>query len=76
MAKTKVSSRAARSAPKAAADFDTLHAVIANRYDVLSRYAKSIKQTYAAEMARLAHWSPSDAEMLRPLKRARQRNRT
>ncbi|HKY36390.1 MAG TPA: hypothetical protein VJN18_10650, partial [Polyangiaceae bacterium] len=26
--------------PKPAADFDTLHAVIANRYDVLSRYAK------------------------------------
>jgi len=56
--------------PKAAADLDTLHAVIANRYDVLSRYAKSVKKTYAAEMARLSHWSPSDAEVLRSLKRA------
>jgi stearoyl-CoA desaturase (delta-9 desaturase) len=59
-----------RFAPKAAADLETLHAVIANRYDVLSRYAKSVKKTYAAELARLAHWSPSDAEVLRSLKRA------
>jgi stearoyl-CoA desaturase (Delta-9 desaturase) len=56
--------------PKAAADFDTLHAVIANRYDVLSRYAKSVRRTYAEEMARLKHWSPRDAEVLRSLKRA------
>ena len=55
--------------PKAAADLDTLHAVIANRYDVLSRYAKSIRRTYAEEVERLRHWSPSDAEVLRSLKR-------
>jgi stearoyl-CoA desaturase (Delta-9 desaturase) len=57
-------------APKAAADLDTLHAVIANRYDVLSRYAKSMKRTYAEELQRLREWSPSDAEVLRSLKRA------
>ena len=57
-------------APKTAADFDTLQAVIANRYDVLSRYAKSMKQTYLEEMQRLRHWSPGDAEVLRSLKRA------
>jgi stearoyl-CoA desaturase (Delta-9 desaturase) len=56
--------------PKAAADFDTLHAVIANRYDVLSRYAKSVRRTYAEEVERLKHWSPRDAEVLRSLKRA------
>jgi stearoyl-CoA desaturase (delta-9 desaturase) len=56
--------------PKAAADLATLHAVIANRYDVLSRYTKSVKKTYAAELERLTHWSPSDAEVLRSLKRA------
>ncbi|MGE5129135.1 MAG: fatty acid desaturase [Sphingomonadaceae bacterium] len=56
--------------PKPAADFDTLHAVIANRYDVLSRYAKSIKQTYRAELERLAHWSPTDAAALKSLKQA------
>ncbi|HEX2197857.1 MAG TPA: fatty acid desaturase [Burkholderiales bacterium] len=55
--------------PKAAADLDTLHAVIANRYDVLSRYAKSIRRTYAEEVERLRHWSPRDAEVLRSLKR-------
>jgi stearoyl-CoA desaturase (delta-9 desaturase) len=57
-------------APKAAADLDTLHAVIANRYDVLSRYTKSLKRTYAEELSRLKHWSPRDAEALRSLKRA------
>jgi stearoyl-CoA desaturase (delta-9 desaturase) len=56
--------------PKAAADLDTLHAVITNRYDVLSRYAKSVKRTYADEIARLRHWSPGDAEVLRSLRRA------
>ena len=56
--------------PKPAADLDTLHAVIANRYDVLSSYAKSVKQTYAEELERLKHWSPGDAEVLRSLKRA------
>ncbi|MGH8669077.1 MAG: DesA family fatty acid desaturase [Burkholderiales bacterium] len=56
--------------PKAAADLETLHAVIANRYDVLSRYAKSIRRTYADEVERLRHWSPREAEVLRSLKRA------
>jgi len=62
--------------PKPAADFDTLHAVIANRYDVLSRYAKSVRRTYAEEMQRLKRWSPRDAEVLRPLKRALLRGQT
>jgi len=56
--------------PKPAADLETLHAVIANRYDVLSRYAKSFRRTYAEELERLRHWSPRDAEVLRSLKRA------
>jgi stearoyl-CoA desaturase (delta-9 desaturase) len=56
--------------PKPAADLDTLHAVIANRYDVLSRYAHSLKRTYSDEVDRLKHWSPRDAEVLRSLKRA------
>jgi stearoyl-CoA desaturase (delta-9 desaturase) len=56
--------------PKASADLDTLHAVIANRYDVLSSYAKSVKRTYAEELERLKHWSPGDAEVLRSLRRA------
>ena len=54
---------------KAAADFETLQAVILNRYDVLSRYAKSLKRTYREELERLKRWSPRDAELLRSLKR-------
>ena len=53
-----------------AVDLDTVHAVIANRYDVLSRYAKVAKRTYAHEIERLRQWSPRDAEVLRSLKRA------
>src|SRR5258708_21579813 len=56
--------------PKAAADLETLHAVISNRYDVLSRYAKSVRRTYADEIERLKHWSPRDAEVLHSLRRA------
>src|SRR5438309_11449748 len=59
-----------RFAEPRAVDFDTLHAVIANRYDVLSRYAKSLKQTYAHEVERLRRWSPRDAEVLKSLRRA------
>src|SRR5258708_24893755 len=51
-------------------DVDTLHAVIANRYDVLSRYAKSLKKTYAHELERLRRWAPRDAEVLSSLRRA------
>src|SRR2546426_1099711 len=62
--------------PKPAADFETLHAVIANRYDVLSRYAKSVRRTYAEEVERLKHWSPRDAEVLHSLRRALLRGQT
>jgi stearoyl-CoA desaturase (Delta-9 desaturase) len=44
-------------APKATADVHTLQAVIANRYDVLSRYAASLKRIYSHELERLGHWS-------------------
>jgi stearoyl-CoA desaturase (delta-9 desaturase) len=66
----KVAPKPRFAAPKALADLDTLHAVIANRYDVFSRYAKSVKHTYSEELARLKLWSPRDAEILRSLKRA------
>lgn len=38
---------------KTVADFDTLQAVIANRYDVMAKYAKSLKQTWRQEMQHL-----------------------
>jgi stearoyl-CoA desaturase (delta-9 desaturase) len=55
---------------KPTADLDTLHAVITNRYDVLARYAKLFRRTYAEELERLRQWSPRDAEVLHSLKRA------
>jgi stearoyl-CoA desaturase (delta-9 desaturase) len=55
-------------APKPVCDEETLEAVIANRYDVLARYAKSLKHTYQQELERLGHWS-KEAEALKPAKR-------
>ena len=66
----KLAPRPRFAAPKATADFDTLHAVIANRYDVLSRYGRSLKRMYHEEVERLKHWSPRDAEVLRSTRRA------
>jgi len=51
-------------APKPTADAQTLQAVITNRYDVLSRYAKSLQRIYAHEVERLGHWS-SEAQTLK-----------
>jgi stearoyl-CoA desaturase (delta-9 desaturase) len=38
---------------KASCDLETLQAVIAHRYEVTAKYAKSLKQTYSEEIARL-----------------------
>jgi len=55
---------------KTMCDYETLHAVIANRYDVLASYAKAVKRTLRDEVERLQHWSPRDAALLKSLKRA------
>ena len=55
--------------PKALIDPQTLQAVIACRYDVLARYAKSIKRAYAVEIDKLREVAPGDARVLRGLKR-------
>jgi len=60
--------RFADAKPVSDLDTDTLHAVIANRYDVLARFAKSIKKTYAQELERLKQGSPVHAASLRSLK--------
>jgi len=57
------------SAPKAAVDPQLLQAVIACRYDVLARYAKSLKRAYADEINKLRAVAPQDARILRTLKR-------
>jgi stearoyl-CoA desaturase (delta-9 desaturase) len=38
---------------KTVCDLETLQAVITNRYEVMTKYASSVKKTYKAEMARL-----------------------
>jgi len=54
--------------PKPVCDVHTLQAIIANRYDVLQHYARSLKRTYREEVERLRRWSPQQAEALAPLK--------
>jgi stearoyl-CoA desaturase (Delta-9 desaturase) len=49
------------------ADLQTLQAVIANRYDVLARYAKSLKAIYARELERLRRVAPEDAQVLQDI---------
>ncbi len=38
---------------KTQADLDTLHSVIANRYDVMGKYAKSLRRTWQIELQQL-----------------------
>jgi len=54
-------------APKATVDPDTLQAVISCRYDVLAKYARSLKRIYAEELAKLRRVSPQDARALQTL---------
>ena len=64
---------------KTVCDIDTLHAVMANRYEVMAKYAKSLKNTYREEIAqlklrmpglgkvdlkRVKHWLHVDATVL------------
>jgi stearoyl-CoA desaturase (Delta-9 desaturase) len=53
------------SAPKPTVDPVTLQAVIACRYDVLAKYARYLKRTYAEELGKLKQASPEDAQRLR-----------
>ena len=47
---------------------DTLEAVIRCRYDVLARYARSLKRTYGEELRKLRRYSPQEARALRVIK--------
>ncbi len=64
---------------KTKCDLETLHAVIANRYEVTSKYAQLLKKTYSIEiariklhasdkidMARIKHWLHLDESDLTP----------
>jgi stearoyl-CoA desaturase (delta-9 desaturase) len=54
---------------KAVVDFETLQAIIANRYDVLARYAKSLKKTYVEELGKLKRFAPHDVAPSRRIRR-------
>jgi stearoyl-CoA desaturase (delta-9 desaturase) len=49
-------------------DLETLQAVLLHRYDVLARYAKSLREMYAEELDRLRRFAPADARALQSLK--------
>ena len=65
----KIAPRPRFSPAKPIADLDTLQAVITYRYDVLAKYAKSLKNTYAEELHVLRGFAPQDAKLLKGLKR-------
>jgi len=56
-------------APKLIVDSQTLQAVIANRYDVMARYAASLRRTYLEERRALQRSVPPNARVLQDLKR-------
>ncbi|MCM8595085.1 fatty acid desaturase [Accumulibacter sp.] len=60
----KVAPRPRVGQPRPVVDFDTVQAVIINRYDVLARYARSLRQMYRDEVGRL-----QDGKRFRGLKR-------
>ena len=54
-------------APRPAVDLQTLQAVVTNRYDVLAKYAQSLKRTLAEEIGKLRVISRADARALETL---------
>ncbi|HET7776300.1 MAG TPA: fatty acid desaturase [Azospira sp.] len=66
----KVAPRPRFTAPRAEVDALTLQALITHRYDVLSRYAKSLRQVYAQELKGLrGRMAAAELRQLRELKR-------
>jgi stearoyl-CoA desaturase (Delta-9 desaturase) len=58
---------------KLAADIDTLQSVIANRYDVMAKYAKSIKRAWRDEVANLKSKAQLESSFLKSSKKLLQR---
>ncbi|HEU5178998.1 MAG TPA: fatty acid desaturase [Burkholderiales bacterium] len=52
-------------APRPLADPAVLQAVVANRYDVLAKFARALRATYREELGRMRRVSPRDARALR-----------
>jgi stearoyl-CoA desaturase (Delta-9 desaturase) len=58
---------------KLVADFETLQSVIANRYDVMAKYAKSVKRAWRDEIADLKGKAKLEAKFLKNAKKLLQR---
>ena len=58
---------------KLIADLDTLQSVILNRYDVMAKYAKSIKHAWREEFVHLKDKAKLEADFLKTSKRLLQR---
>jgi stearoyl-CoA desaturase (Delta-9 desaturase) len=58
---------------KLVADLDTLQSVIANRYDVMSKYAKSLKQAWHDEVVHLQEKAQLESSFLKSSKKLLQR---
>ncbi|MFZ6648422.1 DesA family fatty acid desaturase [Undibacterium sp. TJN25] len=61
---------------KSAIDMETLQAVITNRYDVMSKYAKSLRRTWGDEIAHLRQKNEFEAGFLKSAKKFLQREPT
>lgn len=58
---------------KLEADLETLQSVIANRYDVMSKYAKSMKHAWKAELEHLKEKAQLEARFLKSSRKLMQR---
>ena len=58
---------------KLIADFETLQSVIANRYDVMAKYAKSLKQAWYDEVEHLKEKAQLESSFLKSAKKLLQR---
>ncbi|MGE5649835.1 fatty acid desaturase [Noviherbaspirillum sp. UKPF54] len=58
---------------KAIADVDTLQSVIANRYDVMAKYAKSVRRAWRDELEHLAGKAKLESKFLKSSKKLLQR---
>ncbi|MFP5390211.1 MAG: fatty acid desaturase [Gammaproteobacteria bacterium] len=58
---------------KQVADFDTLQSIIANRYDVMAKYAKSVKHAWHEEIEHLKHKAELEKGFLKSSRKLLQR---
>ena len=58
---------------KLVADLETLQSVVANRYDVMAKYARSLRQAWAEEIAHIREKSSLEADALKASKQLLQR---